>query len=137
MSMYRTRTMRKCRLFFILYFIIIAAFPYSHSHADSEPYLASSDVPEYSPAHGDFCVPEVRHSERYMDSHNSHDDRHLHFLAEDSNPSAMPTAIKKAAPPRDIAISEIVIVQLSKPVIAVFQDRAQSCSDGFHSLYSG
>jgi len=136
--MYRIRTMQKCRLFFILYFIIIATFPYSHRHDGSESYLLCSDIPLYSPKHGVFCVSDVQHGERYTDSHSSHDYRHLHFLAEDSNPTSRPTVSENKAQLKHIAISETVIMQfLKRWVISMTRDHTRSHHDGFNSPYSG
>ena len=132
------KNMKQCRLFFILYFIIIAIFPYSHSHADSEPYLVFFDGPVYSSEHGDFCIPDIRHDEHYADSHSSHDDHHLHFLAEDSNSASRPTVSENKAQLKHIAIPETVIVQSSKQsVIAIIQDHSRSYHAGFYSPYSG
>jgi len=132
------KNMKQCRLFFILYFSIIAIFPYSHSHADNEPYLVCSDGPAYSSEHGDFCTPDTRHDEHYADSHSSPDDHHLHFLAEDSHSASRPAVSENKAPLKHIAIPETVIVQSSKQsVIAIIQDHFKSNHTGFYSPYSG
>ncbi|MHB8879891.1 MAG: hypothetical protein ACYC69_00110 [Thermodesulfovibrionales bacterium] len=131
------RTIEKCQRYFILYFIVIATIPYSHNHTDSEPYRYCSAHPACSAECGVFSVPDVS-NDRYSDSHTSYDDRHLHFLAEDSNPALRPTAINEAAPLKDVTISEMAIVQLSKQsIIAMVQDRDRSYSEVFHSPYSG
>lgn len=135
--MYSTRTIEKCRLFFILYFIVIAIVPYSHNHTDSEPYRDCSARPACSYECGVFGVPDIG-SDRYSDSHTSYDDRHLHFLAQDSNPALRPTAINETAQMKDVVLSEKVIVQLSEQsIIAMIQDRNRSYSEVFHPPYSG
>jgi len=132
------RKMKECRSFFILSFIIIAIFPYSHSHADSEPYLVCSDAPVYSSEHSDFCIPKVGHDEYYADKHSSHDERHLHFLAEDSGPASWPTDSENKAQLKHIAIPETVVLQLSKySVIIKIRDHGRSYYDSFYSPYYG
>ncbi len=130
--------MKQCRLFFILYFIIIAIFPYSHSHAESEPNVACFDGSAYSSEHDYFCIPDIRHDEHYADSRSSPGDRHLHFLAEDSNSTSRLTGSENKTQLKHIAIPETVIVQSSKQsVIAIIQDHFKSTHAGFYSRYSG
>ena len=132
------KNMKQCRQFFILYFSIIAIFPYSHSHADSEPYLVCSDGPVYSSEHGDFCIPDIRHDEHYAYRHRTHDDHHLHFPAEDSNSASRPTVSENKARLKHIAIPETVIVQSSKQlVIDILGAHSRSHHAGFCSPYSG
>jgi hypothetical protein len=132
------KDIKQCRLFFILYFSIIAIFPYSHSHAESEPNVVCSDGPAYSSGHGDFCTPDIRHDEHYADSHSSPDDHHLHFLAEDSNSASRPTFSENKAQQKHIAIPETDIMQSSKQsLIAIIRDHSRSNNAGFYSPYSG
>src|SRR6266498_759890 len=126
-----TRKTKKCRFVFIIYYIILFISPYSHSHADSEPYLVASHGPVYSSEHVDSHIADVRHDEHFMDRHGSHDDRHLHFLAEASNPPSRHSAVEKAAPLKDIPIPETVITKSSKySVVTMIQDHARSYYDG-------
>ena len=130
--------MKQYRLFFILYFSIIAIFPYSHCHADGEPNAVCSGGPVCSPEHGDFCIPDIWHDEHYADSHSSHDDHHLHFLVEDSNTASRPTVNEDKAQLKHISIPKTVIMQSSKQlVIAIILDHSRSYHAGFYSPYSG
>lgn len=126
--------MKQCRLFFILYFIIIAIFPYSHSHAESEPKVVCFDGSAYSSEHDYFCIPAIRHDEHYADSRSSPDDHHLHFLAEDSNFTSRLTGSENKTQLKHIAITETVIVQSSKSsVIAKIRDHSRSTHAVFYS----
>jgi hypothetical protein len=132
------KDMKQCRLFFILYFIIIAIFPYSHSHAESEPNAACSGGSAYSSEHDYYCILDIRHDEHYANSHSAHDDHHLHFPAEDSNSTSRPTGSENKTQLKHIAIPETVIVQSSKSsVIAKIRDHSRSTHAGFYSRYSG
>jgi hypothetical protein len=132
------KKMKQCRLFFILYFIIIAIFPYSHSHAESEPNVVCFDGSAYSSEHDYFYIPDIRHDEHYADSHSSPDDHHLHFLAEDSNSTLRLTGSENKTQLTHIAIPETVIVQSSKSsVIAKIRDHSRSTHASFYSRYSG
>jgi hypothetical protein len=136
--MHPVRKMKECRSFFILSFTIIAIFPYSHSHAGSEPDLVCSDGPVYFSEKDDFYIPNVRHDEHYSISHSSHDDRHLHFLAEDSNPALRPTESESKAQLKHIAIPETVVLQSSRySVITMIRDHALSYFDSLYSPYYG
>jgi hypothetical protein len=129
---------KQCRLLFILYFSIIVIFPYSHSHADSEPYLVCSDGPVYSSEREYFCIPDSWHDQQFADSHSAHDDHHLHFLAEDSNSTSRPTVRENKAQQKHIAIPETDIMQSSKQsVIAIIRDHSRSNNAGFYSPCSG
>ena len=126
--------MKQCRLFFILYFIIIAIFPYSHSHAESEPKVVCFDGSAYSSEHDYFCIPAIRDDEHYADSRSSPGDHHLHFLVEDSNSASRPTVRKNKAQLKHIAIPEAVIMQSSQQsVLAIIQDHSRSTHAVFYS----
>ncbi len=131
--------MKACQLFFILYFTIIAIFPYLHNHADSEPRLVCSDGSVYSSEHGDFYIPDIRHDEHYAVSHRSHDDRHIHFLTENSNPASGRLSARIKTQLELIEIPEkIVIMQSSHySVITMICNHARSFCDSFYSPYYG
>lgn len=123
------------RLLFLFYFVIISAFPYSHSHLESESVLSHSDAHLHFSEHGE---PGLHHG-RFTHDHSTNADLHLHFLAEDSNSVSGRTGNRdKSNLKNSSAIPQKVIIHpAEQPLITTIQDRPRSYSGGLLSPYSG
>ena len=119
--------MKKCRLVFVLYFLVVAVLPYSHGHACDEHSLSFSDMPVYSSAYMDL----------FADRHSSHDDHHLHFVAEDANSGLRLSASCHADSSGDISVSTMTEIELSRHLVVLFQDCTKFYFGNFCSPYSG
>jgi hypothetical protein len=125
------------RIFLTVYIFFFVIFPFSHCHADSELFEVNA-AKEFSieNIHPLFTDPHC--CEFHQKDRNSHNEHHVHFLAEGSNVSLRSTIIVKTAPQKLIAITEKSYhLVLKQSFAGTIQDEKQTPQQGFYAAHSG